>query len=203
MQNVWLDFKACLNSAHTLVARIVSSFLPVVLLFSFLSCEGFFPIFKNSVTSQPSMKVKGELIDVTFLLQPQINMLNRLITPPDELRVEVFHVTHTTHAHTVVSLWLQCVVVAEGACSRRVRRQQHSQSEDTVGGEGRWGLYVAKMGKSPPSQPTARQQGGAELPTPVHSWLLAFSQCTAGKPLLKCCTQSLMLFPAALLICSY
>lgn len=116
--------------------------------------------------------------------------------------------TSHTHSHTltVVSLWLQCVVVAEGACSRRVRRQQHSQSEDTVGGEGRWDLYVAKMGKSPLRQPTARQQGGAELPTPVHSWLLAFFQCTAGNPRLKirsskCCPQSLMLFPAALFIC--
>lgn len=29
MQNVWLHFKACLNFAHTLLARIVSSFLPL------------------------------------------------------------------------------------------------------------------------------------------------------------------------------
>lgn len=99
MQNVWLHFKACLNFAHTLVARIVSSFLPVFtsLLLSLL--QGIFSPF-IFVTSQQSVRVKGDLIVVTFLQQPQINMLNRLITPPDELRVEVFHVTHT-HTHHI------------------------------------------------------------------------------------------------------
>lgn len=50
-----------------------------------------------------------------FFQQPQINTLNRLITPSDQLRAEVF-VTHrhTPHWRPLVSLWLQCVVVAEG-----------------------------------------------------------------------------------------
>lgn len=142
MQNVWLHFKACLNFAHTLVARIVSSYLPVFtsLLLSLL--QGIFSPF-IFVTSQQTMRVKGDLIVVTFLQQPQINMLNRLITPPDELSVEVFHVTHT-HTHHIERFLSDCSVWSwQRECqpppgdSRHVRRQQHSQGEDAVGGEGR------------------------------------------------------------------
>lgn len=89
------------------------------------------------------MRVKGDLIVLTFLPQPQINVMNRLIPPPDELRVEVFYITHTPHRKarwflSDCSVWSRHrELQPPPADSRHVRRQQHSQGEDAVGGEGR------------------------------------------------------------------
>lgn len=98
----------------------------------------------------------------------------RLITPSDKLRVEVFLSRRDTHS--LVSLWLlQCGGGGEGGVSLHpadsgdVRRQQQSQGEDAVGGEGRWGPNVAEMGKSPLSQPTACQQGAVEAVKVQHA----------------------------------
>lgn len=93
MQNVWLHFKACLNFAHTLVARIVSSFLPVFLLFSFLSCKGIFSPFGVHLLSHlstcQSARFEGDLIGSRDLSE-EINTHSRLITPSDKLKVEAF-----------------------------------------------------------------------------------------------------------------
>lgn len=117
MQNVWLHFKACLNFAHTLVAALFRGFYrftaPLPLLRGIFSPLVF-------VTSQQAVRVKGDLIVLTFLLQPQINVMNGLIPPPDELRVEVFYITRAPHrkARRFLS---DCSVWSQGAAASACR----------------------------------------------------------------------------------
>lgn len=195
MQNVWLHFKACLNFAHTLVARIVSSFLPVFfLLSSFLSCKGFFPhLLSHFSPSVCEVRSRSDRQSWPFFRQPKINTLNRLITPSDKLGAEAFcrAQAHTTLEATgfpltavcgrgwgSVSLCLEIADMSDVSSTLRVRTPWAARVAEAC----TWPKWANPLHVSP--QTVSRELQGFPLKlyrclhwaakTPLPHWRLAY-----------------------------
>lgn len=133
MQNVWLHFKACLNFTHTLVARIVSSFLPVFSPPSSPARDFSFPrlIFIRRRSDTPSWPFLHKLIHLTDWSHQQISWAPRCLT------------SHHIEGR-LVSLWLAACGRGGGSVCLRLEIADMSDVSSTLRVSVPWAARVAE-----------------------------------------------------------